>query len=666
MEFHDFSKFFQSNVDRMLKDKAHLFLVEVDKDEFWNLYLDSFPSGTNEIYRKRREYDCSCCRNFIKNFGNVVTIENNKIQTIWDLEISDFTFQTVANTLSEYIKSKAVSDVFVTKLETYGTGKTLENLGDRIKTWNHFFYKLPKALLYKGSDTIDTVKSNYRTTKEVFQRSLNEISLEAVDTVLDLIAENQLYRGEEWKEVLNKFKSLQLAYSKAENKNNFCWEHSVKNSGSVTRIKNHSIGTLLNDLSEGIDLDIALRKYDSVVAPTNYKRPKAVYTAKMVEDAKQNLEKLGLLNSLERRFASISDITVNNVLWVNREAQKKMKDSIFESMKKEATQSKVNTENLTSIGVEKFIADILPTVTSLEAYVENIHEGNFVSLIAPKEDCKSLFKWNNNFSWAYNGNIADSMKQRVKEAGGKVDGILRFSIQWIDNNDLDAHCIEPSKNEIFFGKKVSYNTKGNLDVDIIHPVHDKPSVENITWPNLNLMQEGEYTFFVNCYSNRGGNTGFTAEIEYEGNIYSYEYNKNLPQYSNVHVAKVTLKNGKFSIEHLLPSQASSKDIWNVKTNQFVPISTVMYSPNYWDEQTIGNKHYMFMLQNCKNPDQPNGFYNEFLNEDLMKQKKFFEALGSKMKAEKTDEQLSGLGFSSTIRNYLVVRIDNKKTVKIVF
>ena len=43
----------------------------------------------------------------------------------------------------------------------------------------------------------------------------------------------------------------------------------------------------------------------------------------------------------------------------------------------------------------------------------------------------------------------------------------------------------------------------------------------------------------------------------------------------------------------------------------------------------------------------------------------FEALASKAKTEYSDNQLSGLGFSSTQRNELIVKVDNK-TFKIKF
>ena len=83
----------------------------------------------------------------------------------------------------------------------------------------------------------------------------------------------------------------------------------------------------------------------------------------------------------------------------------------------------------------------------------------------------------------------------------------------------------------------------------------------------------------------------------------------------------------------------------------------MYSPNYWDEQNgIGNKHYFFMLDECANPENPNGFYNEYLKQELLKHKNVFEALGNKLSVVDADDQLSGVGFSSTIRNDIIVKV----------
>ena len=74
MEFTEMRDRLISNFNEMTKDATHLFEVSVDKEEIWNTYLDSFPFGTNEIYRERREHDCSCCRQFIKTIGNAVIL----------------------------------------------------------------------------------------------------------------------------------------------------------------------------------------------------------------------------------------------------------------------------------------------------------------------------------------------------------------------------------------------------------------------------------------------------------------------------------------------------------------------------------------------------------------------------------------------------------------
>lgn len=664
----------------MTENVYTLFVTDVDKDELWNLYLDSFPAGSNPIYRERREHDCSCCRHFVKTIGNVVALKDGVMTSIWDTQIGDPAYRTVANALSAFVKSKPIANVYHVVDRSVGTDYDFEMVDGNTRRWDHFYLPIPEKFIDKRRLSDGDYKGRIRDVRNVFKRSLDEIDEDSVLTVLELIAQNSLYRGEEWQASLNQFLAYKKEYDELPNdaaKELYAWEKSAAAGAVVGKIRNHSIGKLLTDISDGVDLDAAVRSYEAIVAPANYKRPKAIFTKKMVEEAQKKIVEMGFADSLGRRFATLDDITVNNILYSNKDAAKRISGAtdVFESLMRGAQRGSKNFDHIEEIGIADFVEKVLPTAQEVEVWLENRHSGNMVSLIAPKNrEAKTMFKWNNGFSWAYSGNVTDSMKERVKAAGGKVDGVLRFSIQWNDEdfnpNDFDAHCVEPDGFEIYYGEKLHRSTGGNLDVDIIHPKLKIPAVENITWPELRRMEDGIYHFFVHCYSNRGGRSGFKAEIEYNGEIHSYEYPHELRQSEIVRVADVTLRNGVFAIEDkLFPSAASSKDIWGVQTNQFVPVSVIMYSPNYWDDQHgIGNRHYFFMLKGCVNPEQPNGFYNEFLNQELMDHKRVLEALGAEMRVEDVEDQLSGVGFSSTQRNDLVFRVTGatKRVLKIKF
>ena len=685
MEFKKMKERMIRNFEENFDGRA-LFEVELDKDYLWDVYLNSFPAGTNEIYRKRREYDCSCCRHFLKTMGSVVRIDqHNDIHTIFEFDTGSEVFQPVMDALDKCVKTHAIVYPFVTSEYTVGTDKNHELCADgSVNTYEHFFLHVPNECI-KKKDELGTIRGHHQTRATVFKRSLDEISLDAVNTVLELIESKSLYKGEEWMNAIRWFKTYKIDYdSIPDNKKcNWTWLWSAVAGDVVCKIRNHSIGVLLTDISNGMELEEAVRRYERIVAPTNYKRPKAVFTKKMLEDAKKTVSELGYMDSLGRRFATMDDITVNNILFSNRDVTKKTSGNVFDDMMADVNIDAKKFSKVEEVNVDKFVNDILPTAKELEVLLENRHSRNMVSLIAPQnKDAKSMFKWDNGFSWSYAGNITDSdIRENVKMAGGNVEGALRFSIQWNDgdtpnDNDLDAHCFEKSfgmrKDHIYFGHKRSNHTRGFLDVDIIHPSEDikGPAVENIAWAKKSDMYAGTYRFVVHEYSYRGGNDGFRAEIEFDGNIYSYNYDGRFPNDGCVEVATVALdKNGNFSIEHHLKSNQSSRDIWGLKSNTFVPVSTVMYSPNYWDDQRgVGHRHYFFMLKDCKNPNTPNGFYNEFLKHELEPHKRVFEALGNKMAVEESDNQLSGIGFSATKRNDLIVRVrnDNMRVMRVKF
>lgn len=657
----------QKHFDEMQKEATHLFEVNVDKDELWNTYLDSFPLGTNNIFRERREHDCSCCRQFIKNIGNAVVIKDNQIHTIWELNLGDTTYQPVCDALDAFVKSHTVVDIYTTSFPKIGTDHNFEEIDGKSHRWDHFFLELPRKFVNTSNKSNEELKGQFRDTRNVFKRSLDEITMEALNTILELINSNTLYKGEEWKAALTEFKKYKKEYEKLASdveKELYAWEKSVSVGMVIGRIRNHSIGTLLINVSEGMDLDTAVKKYEQIVAPTNYKRSKPIYTKAMLEKAQKQIVELGYMDSLSRRYATLDDITVNDILFSNKDSAKRISgaNDIFGELAKNVKDGNAKKfSKVEEVTIDNFINDILPTANDVELYLENKHLSNLVSLIAPQNiDSKSMFKWGNNFSWAYSGNLTDSnMRDRVKAAGGNVTGDLRFSLQWNesgeDDCDLDAHCKTPCT-EIYYSHKVDRNTKGKLDVDIIHPGRNI-AVENIAWVDRNTMKNGKYLFFVHQFSGSVKN-GFRAEIEFDGQIYSFDYPHSMRSGEDVNVAEVTYENGKFTIKELLPSNVSSKEVWNIKTNDFVPVSVICYSPNYWEnvKNKTGHRHVFFMLKNCINDENPSGMFNEFLVQDLYEHRKVMEALSSKMRVEDSDDQLSGVGFATDKRAEVIVKV----------
>ena len=75
-------------------------------------------------------------------------------------------------------------------------------------------------------------------------------------------------------------------------------------------------------------------------------------------------------------------------------------------------------------------------------------------------------KWDNNFSWSYSGEVTDSIKERVKAAGGNVTGDLCCRLAWDYTDDLDLFIVEPDGGKIYFGNRGTPSRNGGkLDVD---------------------------------------------------------------------------------------------------------------------------------------------------------------------------------------------------------
>lgn len=657
-------KVFKSAVAKQFKFMSDypLYRTDVDKNDLWDTYLASFPEGSNPVNKARTYHDCNCCKQFIRAVGNVVAVIDGKMVSIWDGLVNDGVYSVVSIALENKVKSGSLDVPFYHYEKTAGTDVTRSLLDGEVSVHNHFFVNIPSKYVLANKD-IPSKIGDFRSTRDVFMRSLEEITLDSISTVLELISQNTLYRGDEHKFVVAEFKKAKDKFDKlktAKDKVAFVFSYvNPQTAQSLLKVRNTVIGTLLTDISGDVDLEDAVKMYESKVAPSNYKRPTSLITKKMIEDAQKKVIDLGLSSALERRYAKMTDITINNIIHANRET-KQLLTNVFDNLK-DATSSKISEmKNIEEISIDKFISDVLPSVKSMELLFEGKNAGNLVSLVAPVDaTAKGLFKWDNNFSWSYSGEVADSIKERVKAAGGNVTGDLCCRLAWDYSDDLDFWMTEPSGHRIYFRNRRTKSPYGGmLDIDAngADGVKDFP-VENIFYTSKSTMKEGNYRLEVHNYNRRSSGSGFDIQIEALGETYNMSFDGVLGNNKVTEVATINYsKANGFTVTSKLEMKSATKNIWNIPTNTFHKVNMMMLSPNHWDNKPVGNKHFFFMLEGCKNDDSTRGFYNEFLNSELDVHRKVFEVVGSKMKAPPSDEQLSGLGFSSTQRNSVVCKV----------
>lgn len=703
MEFKEFNLKLQQQFKKMC-DTGKLFKSNISGQLVWDTYLASFEPENNKRFRdpQSSEHNCNHCKNFIRRYGNVLSInESGKIESIFSNVSNSGEYQKSAEVCDNLLVNSTIENVF---FETYNELKynvNYEKVTDKLTqfrlgiafnqklytkeeadkfgvvnttnvyTFNHFHVDLPKQFVDKSGKSIGAIEGIYRDKYSVFKRAMEEIPLDTLILVKDLINQGSLLDGQTHLHIINSYINFHSIKPK-NNINNWYWVITYEMQESIAKFKNTLIGTLCSELSEGVELNEACKNWNKRVDPVNYNKAKAPITQAQINLAKKFVEENGYIESFNRRLATIDDIKASEILHKNSDNAKEKPVTIFDNIKTPSGNGRYKRsefDKIEEVTIDKFMSDILPTATNVELFLENTMEGNLVNLTTiVNEEAKQIFKWDNPFSYTFNGNLAgkSQIKENVKSAGGKIDGILRCSLQWNDsdtpgNVDFDLHCKE-NTHHIYYSNKKSPFTGGWLDVDMIRPT--KVGIENITWQNK--LPDGKYEFFVKNFDG-GSNTGFKVEIEFEGNVFNYYYTLSPGYRQDVKIATVSVVNGVISIKHHLPETSTSKDLWSLPTNEFHKVNLVCLTPNHWGDNSVGNKHYLFMLQGCKNSNQVRGFHNEHLIPDLLQHRKVLDVLGNNAMIEPTDNQLAGVGFNATVKDSVILRISGsfKRVIKVI-
>jgi len=702
------------NAELFFKEPKNCFKSAVDPDLLYKKYLASFPKEENRIFIERPIHDCNTCKQFIKNVGVLVRIVDGKLETVWGNSTDyPYPYDIVFNELDKYIKKFQIKTIFYTQMGKYGTSsnhavKLISGVKRDFK-FNHLWATIPSSLYGEDfSSVVGHAESRIHTLK----RGLNEIPIEVLKLILELSdtsKEEPLYRGAQFSKSVKEFLGFAEQWRNISNefeKNIFLWSnlHKVV---KKTAFRASAIGSLALALAKE-DLTLShinkcVLSYESKVSDDSYQRTSALVSEKFLEDSLERIDKLGYTCALNRRIALKQDMGFGNpdIMYASANMLSKMKSDLLKSIVSKTKPVNINEKSAVDININEFVK-MIPKINKLEVYIDGLkHEANFVTLTTnADENCKkSLFSYDNPFCLSYNGNMADSarLKNLVKDRGGKVDGILRASILWETHDDYDLHATITRNDRGMVSHIYFSNKRGILDVDANAGRWIVDPVENMNFTKASLMKGDIIDFWVTNYAKRNSPSdlkrGVIFEIEFLNTIRRFNYKKTLPKDGNTHAVHISklkyqpihvrlkyLGNDDFEFVDLsdrmkaIESSSSSLNpdtIWNIPTNRFVEVESVLLSPNYWgkkwdSESKYGNKHFLLMLHDCVNPNPVRGFYNEFISSELKSERKTLDLLADKLMCEpnKSFDQLSGIGISESKGDSLILRVNGGRLYNI--
>lgn len=432
-----------ANFAKNTKSATVLFSVAGDKTVMWNTYLNQFPA------EHRQHYTCNECRKFFERYADLVTIDakgNAKSVMFSDSPSGDFGY--IFDNLRTLIEGSTVEKLFVTDEKKWGLAVTGQ--------WEHFAVTPPKKFVHvtkfdsKGEPLQTAYQAEAEKTAEfkTMIRALVEYSEKTLETALTIINSDALYRGDavlaraEWlKDVI----LTQKKTKNARNRHNLMWLAVATAPVGFAKPRGNSLGSLLDNIAEGKELKEIQALFAAVMDPTKHNRPQNAPSAGNIKQAEKVIDALGATSALDRRFATLEDIT--RKVWAPRPVHAGGTGGVFghlaprDRKKAEADHLNLPSKKMT---LEKFVTAIVPTAQEIEVKMQAVMQ--FIALttaVDPK--AKPILQWDdaknrNPVAWyVYTAGSAPSQWGAKVGAYVKVNALTAGPSQWNQKINLPQH-----------------------------------------------------------------------------------------------------------------------------------------------------------------------------------------------------------------------------------
>lgn len=657
--YNEFEQIISNNFEKLVSEGAPLFLT--DAKNLWETYLNNLPEGKDH-------YTCNACNSFISRFGSLAMIDYNGkvVSALWNVKVPKF-FEKSVQEMNKLVSSSQIKKMFVAEKRTLGMPRTGE--------WTHLHVIVPmkyvnKSRIYTEGQVMAQKVEDYK----MLSNALNEFSIDVINQAVNLLNTETIYRGDKCLAIAKWFKEIKEIVMECNNSRqtkNFIWLAVANAPEGFCHIKSSMIGTLLEDIQSGLSYNFIVKRFKEKMDPSNYMRSQSAPTENAIYEAERLVAKLGIQDSLLRRYARLDEIPEHIWKPVDYVQKQQRPTGVFGNItpKNKINEPKINTELPTSVMTwEKFKRTILPDALSIEAKVENCNR--LMAIVTALDDSsENILKWDNPFSWYYHGGIDAEIKERVERAGGKYENNkIRCSLIWDGYTDLDLHCYTPNGEHIYFGNKRA--SSGYLDIDMNGGSHRNPNpVENIRFSDN--APSGEYEFRVRNYCMRDSKpVPYKVELEINGEVYTYEGVSRRTDSVDT-VAEFNFNNDRVENMSLRSSQLSGGLMgdWNINSG-FQKVNLITTSPNLWgDNKFTGNgNHVFFILDQCKDLSEGKGrgFFNEMLKPELYQIRKTLEAYTKTTPIDGIENATAcGLGFNDDNEWNVILRVKTKDSTRLI-
>ncbi len=396
-------------------------VFRTDAQNLYDLFVENLPEELHQIH------NCSNCRRFVNKYGGLVTLDENgkRMPVMWAMEMPQLYTRSI-KAIEARIRKAKITGVFYTAEEMLGRAETGQ--------WHHMAVSVPEKMryvskLYCASQAEAAKNEEWKMLRNTVETYPKEDILRAIAMLKGgtLTREEKFLDNAEW--LLDALERVRTAKHKDE----VLWYLAATAKTGYCHFNNNMLGTLLEDIHAGYSQAVITRRFLDKMHPLKYQRPTELPKKQNIERAEEIIARLGLADSLKRRFARLDEI---DTIW--KPVRTERTGGIFKDVPYREQKSAADTAPVHDVVMtwEKFARTMLKDAVKIEYHVSEKRESYGALVTASVQEAPPILQWDtmehrNPFCWyVYHGGSLPSVWNLKPNSFTEVEAITLKPCNW--------------------------------------------------------------------------------------------------------------------------------------------------------------------------------------------------------------------------------------------